>query len=227
MAPASAAPSAPEKPQRQNFASENDYVDAVIQFEVDKRLAEKAEEDRQARAKREYQERIDAAAERIKNAFKLVPDFEEVVGNSDLQLPQVIGTYLEESEMVAELSYYLAKNPDILVSLEKLSPHAQLVKIGKIESSLSPFEPRKEAPHDDKSSDATSNGKAAKAAPSTETDTGIDLSKPRSKPAPVFSPLDGTGSAGHSKDSKDMNVREAIEDYAKRNKANLGARKRH
>lgn len=225
LAPAKETPKDAEQPQRQNFGSEEAYVDAMIQWGVDKRLAEKAQEDQEAREKREYQARIDTAATRIRSAIELVPDFEDVVGKSDLQLPAAIGTYLEESEMVAELSYYIAKNPDVLVSLSKLSPHSQLVKIGKIESTLTPFEPRKEAQHDDTSSQETSSGKVAKTAPSAE--AGIDLSKPRSKAAPVITPLDGSGSAGVSKDSKDMNIRESIEDFAKRNKANFGARKRH
>ena len=214
----------PTEPNRANFANEAAYVDAMIQFHVDKRMAEKAEEDRKASEKRRFDERLETAKGRLMRAIEVVPDFEDVVMANDTTLSPEIGTYLEESEMVAELTYYFAKNPDVLASLEKLSPHSKLVKIGKIESTLSPFEP-KAAQNDTSSSNEQSNGKAAKPAPST--DTGIDLSKPRSKPAPVFSPLDGSGSAGHQVDSKDMNVREAIEDFAKRNRTNLNARKRH
>lgn len=217
-------PAAPAEPKRENFANEAAYVDAMIQFKVDERMAEKAEEDRQAGIRREAEKRLETAKSRILKAIDAQPDFEAVVGSVDTNLSPAIATYLEESEMVAEVSYYLAKNPEVLDSLLKLSPHSQLVKIGKIESTLSPFGSETTS-HDDTSSDATSNGKAAKAAPSKDTD--IDLSKPRSKAAPVFSPLDGTGSAGIDKDSKDMNIRESIEDFAKRNKVNLGARKRH
>jgi hypothetical protein len=225
VAPPVEKPSAPAKPERQNFASENDYVDAMIQYGVDQRLAEKAEEDRQARVKREQEQVMQAAKDRVTRAGELVPDFSDVVGAVDTEVPPAVAGYMQKSEMFAELAYHLAKNQDMLVSLAKLPPDEQLVKIGKIESTLSPFESRKETPHADTASDATSNGKAAKAAPSTDTD--IDLSKPRSKPAPVFAPLDSGGNAGVSKDSKDMNIRESIEDFAKRNRVNLGARKRH
>lgn len=226
-APQKAAPADAEPPQRDNFANEAAYVDAMIQWGVDKRLAEKAEEDRQARIERERSEMIAAAKTRIDRASELVPDFTDVVGAVDTEVPPAVAGYMQKSEMFAELAYHLAKTPALLVSLTKLPPDEQLVKIGKIESTLTPFEARKEPQHDATSSNATTNGKASKAAPSTETDTGIDLSKPRSKPAPVFTPLDGSGNAGHEKDSKDMNVREAIEDYAKRNRTNLNARKRH
>lgn len=224
-APEKSAPAAAEQPQRDNFANEAAYVDAMIQWGVDKRLAEKAEEDRVARAERTRNEVLAAAKGRIDRASEVVLDFAEVVGAVNTEVPPAVAGYMQKSEMFAELAYHLAKTPDLLVSLAKLPPDEQLVKIGKIESTLSPFEARKEPPHDDKSSDATPNGKAAKAEPST--DTGIDLSKPRSKPAPVFTPLEGSGSAGASKDSKDMNIRESIEDFAKRNRTNLNARKRH
>jgi hypothetical protein len=219
------APQAPEKPKRENFANEDEYVDAMIQYGVDERLREKAEADAEAEKKRKYDERINTAAERIQRAVKIVPDYEEVVGGAsgDTMLSPAISTYLEESELVAELTYYLAKNPDVLVSLLKLTPHSQLVKIGRIESTLTPFEP-KTAPNGDTPSKDTPNGQA-KPAPSA--DTGEAPSKPRGNAAPVITPLDGTGSAGISKDSRDMNIREHIEDYQKKNGLNLNLRKRH
>lgn len=223
MTPATAAPQEAAKPVRENFASEYEYVDAMIQYGVDQRLQQKAEEDAKASLDRRNAEILETAKGRIAKALELVPDYAEVTGAVDTEVPRAIAGYMQKSEMFAELGYHLAKNPELLVSLAKLPPDEQLVKIGKIESTLTPFEARKEP--ESKLNEAASDGKTAKVAPSN--DTGIDLSKPRSKPAPVITPLDGSGSAGASKDSKDMNVREAIEDYAKRNRANLGARKRH
>lgn len=225
LTPPAAAPQVPAKPVRENFSDEYQYVDAMIQYGVDERLRQKAEQDAQAALDRRNSEILETAKGRIAKAIELVPDYAEVTGAVDTEVPRAIAGYMQKSEMFAELGYHLAKNPELLVSLAKLPPDEQLVKIGKIESTLTPFEPRKEAQHDEKSSDTTSNGKGAKPVPSA--DTGIDLSKPRSKPAPVITPLDGSGVAGVSKDSKDMNIREAIEDYSKRNRLNLGVRKRH
>lgn len=221
--PPAEAPKEPQKPQRENFASEADYVDAMIQFGVDQRLKEKAEEDRLAREQRERDKMIETAKGRIARALELIPDYAEVTQAADVQVPPAIAGYMQKSEMFAELGYHLSKNPDILVSLAKLPVDEQLVKIGRIESTLMPFEP-KTAQNDSKSSTEAPNGQA-KPAPSADTD--IDLSKPRGKAAPVITPLDGTGSAGAQKDSKDMNIRETIEDWSKRQKVNLGMRKRH
>jgi len=218
------APKAPEKPQRADFQSEEEYVDAMIQFGVDQRLREKAAEDAKARAEREQAQLIEAAKGRIARALELVPDYAEVTGAVDLEVPPAIAGYMQKSDMFAELGYHLAKNSDLLVSLAKLPPDEQLVKIGKIESTLQPFEP-KVAQNDSRSSKEAPDGKAAKAAPSA--DTGNTPSKPRGNAAPVITPLDAAGSAGVTKDSKDMNIREAIEDFSKRNRVNLGMRKRH
>ncbi|WP_104656509.1 hypothetical protein [Ralstonia insidiosa] len=214
---------APEKPERQNFASESEYIDAMIQFGVDEALRKKQAEDAKAEAERRQAELLETAKSRISRAMKLVPDFAEVTNAADMEVPPVIAGYMQKSEMFAELGYHLAKNPDVLVSLSKLAPDEQLVKIGKIESTLQPFE-SKATRDGNKPSNESSNGQA-KPAPSV--DTGTPPSKPRGSAAPVITPLEGSGGAGVPKDSKDMNIREAIQEFSKRNQINLGARKRH
>jgi hypothetical protein len=219
----------PEKPQRQNFATDDEYLDAMIQFGVDQRLAEQREKDAKEAAEQARQKIMDAATSRMNRAMEIVPDYREVIEDADAIVPPAIANYMGKSEMIAELGYHFAKNPDVLVSLAKLPPDEQLVQIGKIESILSPFEPREgktAAQNDTTSSQEASNGKPHKAAPSADS-TGLDLSKPRGKAAPVITPLDATGSAGIQKDPADMNIRESIEDFSRRNRVNLGMRKRH
>ena len=122
--------------------------------------------------------------------------------------------------MFAELGYYLAKNPDVVVSLSKLKPALQLVQIGKIESTLKPFSEVTGKPKDG----ATPSKAVTEASKASET-TGISPSKARTT-APVIQPLNTTGTA-FEKDPVDMNIRETISDWQKRNNANLAARKRH
>lgn len=225
-APAPQKPAAPEKPKREDFADEYAYVDAMIQYGVDERLREKAAEDARTAAESARNAVLENAKQRIGRALELVPDYAEVTGAVDTEVPPAIAGYMQKSEMFAELGYHLAKNPDLLVSLAKLPPDEQLVKIGKIESTLTPFESKAESTtqNDSTSSKEAPNGQA-KPAPSADTDTS--LSKPRGKAPPVITPLEGTGSAGISKDPKDMNIREHIEDFSKKNNLNLHVRKRH
>lgn len=212
----------PAKPKREDFESESDYIDASIDWGVQEGLRKKAEAEAREAAERAQAQLVEAAKSRITKAIELVPDFAEVTSSIDQEVPPAVAGYMQKSELFAELGYHLAKNPELLVSLAKLPPDEQLVKIGKIESTLSPF--GSDAAHDgDKPSDTKQPNGQAKPAPSD--DTGTAPSKARST-APVITPLNGTGTA-HEKDPKDFNVREAISDYAKRNQVNFSLRKRH
>lgn len=220
LEPAKAEEKAPAKPKREDFQSESEYLDASIEWGVQEGLRKKAEQEAKEAAERAQAQLIEAAKQRIAKAMELVPDFADVTGKADVEVPPVVAGYMQKSELFAELGYHLAQNPELVVSLSKLQPDEQLVKIGKIESTLTPFGSKE--PHGDKPSETKPNGQA-KPAPSD--DTGIAPSKARST-APVFTPLNSTGTA-HEKDSKDFNVREAISDYAKRNQVNFSLRKRH
>lgn len=219
------APKTQAKPDRKDFANESDFLDAMIDFGVSQRLAAQREQEAKEAAERAQAAIVESARERVQRAAALVPDYLEVIGSSDLEVPPAVAGYMQKSEMLAELGYHLAKNPELAVSLAKLAPDEQLVKIGKIESTLQPFGSTTSVQHDTTSSQQQPNGKPAAPAPS-ET-TGAAPSKARGNAAPVITPLEGTGSAGVQKDPADMNIRETIQDWSRRNKANLGARRRH
>jgi len=210
------------KPDRQNFGTETEYVEALTDWKVDQKLMEQAAKQAQEEAERAQAEMVAAAKARIAKAKELVPDFEKVMQSlaekeGDLHLPIVFG-YMQESEMFAELGYYFGNHPAELVSLAKLKPALQLVQIGKIESTLQPFS--KEKPKDG----ATPSKAVPEAIKASET-TGLTPSKARNT-APVIQPLSTVG-ATVEKDPVDMNIRETISDWQKRNNANLAMRKRH
>ncbi len=209
-----------QKPDRANFASETDYLDAMIEWGVETRLQKEREEAKKREAEERYQQALATAKARINKAMELVPDYADVVGSVDTVVPAVVASYMQKSELFAELGYHLAKNPELLASIAKLEPDEQLVTIGKIESKLSPFGSGSARTKDDKTS-STSNGKPVKDLSSHQ--TGEGQSKPR---APVITPLNSTG-ASADKDFSEMNIREAIADYAKKRQVNLNLRKRH
>ncbi len=223
------AAAAPVKPQRQNFATEGEFLDAMIQWGVDQRLAEQREREAKEAQERRQAEIVQTAQSRIARAREIVPDFDEVVGGADMEVPPVVAGYMQKSEMFAELGYHLAKNPDVLVSLTKLAPDEQLVKIGRIESTLQPFEPKAKpgADNDTTSRQSQTNGKPSSAAPSDTATGAASPSKARGNAAPVITPLDGAGSAGFAKDASDMNIRETIQDWSRKNRVNFDVRKRH
>jgi len=158
----------------------------------------------------------------------VVPDFEKVTKSIDAEVPPDVAAYMQESEMFAELGYHLAKNPKILADLAKMDPRRQLVTIGKIESTLKPFEAKKPAAKDEDgakpSGKESTNGQQRAAAPSE--DTGAIPSRARDT-APVIRPLNGSGASPAEVAPEDMNIRETIHSWEKKHSANFGLRKRH
>ena len=211
---------APAKPDRQNFATETEYIDAMIKFGVAEGLREQAAKQAKEAQDRAFAEMEAAAKQRISDAIKIVPDFVDVTGAADVEVPPAVAGYMQESPMFAELGYYLAKNPDVVVSLSKLKPALQLVQIGKIESTLKPF-----SEVTGKQKDGATPSKAVTEASKASETTGITPSKARTT-APVIQPLNTTGTA-FEKDEADMGIREVISDWTKKNGTNLTARKRH
>lgn len=219
------------KPKREDFQSDQAYWDAYVDWraerKADAKIKEQRARDAAAATERQQAEILETASQRIGRARDLVPDFAEVTGAIDAEVPPVVAGYMQKSEMFAELGYHLAKNPELLARISKLPPDEQLVTIGKIEGTLKPFEPRgsKAATTDGaKPSSTVANGNAShEAAPS---ETGSTPSRARSS-APVITPLNGSSGAAVAKDPGDMNIRETIADWQKRNRANLGLRKRH
>lgn len=204
------------KPDRKDFPDDVAYVEALTDYKAEQQFAKfKAEQAAEA-AERRQQEMIATASERIAKARELVPDFDDLVGGADIQVPGVVMGYMQRSEMLAELSYHFAQNPDELVALSKLQPDEQLVRVGKIEAKLAPFAKR-------------TNG----ATPSTDDevktkssdDTGTLPSKART--APVITPLSSSGAAQVNKLETEMNPRELIQAWAKAHKVDFSRRKRH
>jgi hypothetical protein len=206
-----------ERPDRINFSTDSEYIDAMIQFGIDTRLKERAEAEAKQAAQRAQEQLIETAKSRIAKAIELVPDYEQVVDDANILVPNAIAGYMQKSELFAEIAYHLAKNPDILTALSKIPPDEQLVKLGKIEANLKPF--------GSKDDDKKSSQQDDQIARSSKDTTDLSPSKAR-KDAPVITPLNGTGAAGMNSHD-DINIRDAISSFAKKNQVNFNLRKRH
>lgn len=131
----------PEKaqaPKPEDFKTVAEYTDALVSFRVaEERAKEKAEEAKQ-RADQEKAERERAFGKRIATAQAKYDDFEEVVkslAGTDLEkVPLDVTEYIQESDQGAELLYHLAKHPDELDRLRKLSPRRFIAELGKLET---------------------------------------------------------------------------------------------
>jgi hypothetical protein len=131
-----AAGSDPDEPNPGDFKTVGEYTRALVKYE-----ARKAGETGKANAEQsKQQERAnEVVGEFVKRqeAFKAAtPDYEDVVGGTELIIPNIAMQYLIESDVGPQLGYYLAKNPDEVTRLQKLSPSRCLAELGKLETKL-------------------------------------------------------------------------------------------
>jgi hypothetical protein len=221
-------------PERKDFDTDQAYQDAVVEFKVDQRFKVQQAEENKRREEARQHEIVRHASARIERATELVPDFKEVTGAVDLEVPPMVASYMQESDMFAELGYYFAKDAlegghaleDIQKMTEGLDRRTaayekalakQLVAIGKIESTLQPFAPAKAA---NGAKPSQTNGDE----PSPE--TGSAPSKPRVQ-APIIRPLNTGSAAQVTKDEADMTGSQVVRTWERKHKVNLTARKRH
>jgi hypothetical protein len=134
------APEAPKEPKPEDFTTVGEYTDALVAYRVEQRFAaEKANEARQREAEekaareREFGKRLNASREKH-------DDFDQVlqsIANTDLdRVHSDVTEYIQESDTGPELLYHLAKNPDVLDRLRKLSPRRFIAELGKLETKL-------------------------------------------------------------------------------------------
>ena len=123
-------------PKPEDFKTVGEYTRALVKYEATqagKQSQRTAAEQRQAE---QGMALINAHVERQEAFKKTAPDYEDVVGSADLEVPQVGMQYLIESEMGPQLAYHLAKHPDEVTRLQKLSPSKVLAELGKLEARL-------------------------------------------------------------------------------------------
>jgi hypothetical protein len=135
-APALAKPD-PEKyyDDKRNFRA-FEYAEALAEYSAKKAV----EDDRKAQEK-VAQERIAEQqkaefTKRIAKAQEKYPDWQKVVGSSDLQLQTQALQYLSESEYGTDLAYFLAKNRDIAEKIKAMPAIRAIAELGKLETSF-------------------------------------------------------------------------------------------
>lgn len=193
-------------PKAEDFATVAEFTEALTDYKVAKKF-----EAEKARLEKERQDAENAVRERafaaqVAAAKSEFDDFDEVMGSiagTDMDRVHTdVIEYLKESDHGARLMYTLAKTPETLDRLRKLSPRRFIAELGKLETKW------------DKQPEPTK-----KLSEVAENTTPPAVSK---APAPI-QPLDGKGSAVE-KDPAKMNFQE-LRDYERRREAEMRARR--
>lgn len=109
--------------------------------DTEKRLTQERE-----RAALEDQQRMkDAWSEAVEDARDRMPDFDQVV-TKDTPIHARAAPYIVESDLGAEIAYWLGKNPNearALFNKFESAPNQALIELGRIEARLSAPEPQR------------------------------------------------------------------------------------
>lgn len=134
------------QPKPEDFTTVAEYTDALTDWKVDKKFAEREQQQAADKARAEAEAATKAFQTRLAAAIKEIPDYQEVIDGSDAIAKHHILNYLIESDIGPTLQYHLAKNPDVLDRLNQLSPIKAIAELGKLETKLEkPVEPKAEA----------------------------------------------------------------------------------
>jgi hypothetical protein len=109
---------------------------AVAEFQ--KKQVEEAQKAEAARAEA-------AAKARVAEFAKGHPDYAEVMSGADVQTHSAVLQYMAGSEHIAEIAYYLAKNPDYVERINKQNPLKAIAEIGKLELTFEKPKPEPKA----------------------------------------------------------------------------------
>lgn len=131
-----------EKPKREAFDSDEEFVEALTDWKIDSKLKASQEEVTKTVSDREEKDAItevynnlDAMVESGKEKYE---DFAEKVFDKALSIsPDMTEIILDsDTEVSVEIMYYLASNPDESAEIAKMSKEKAARMIGKIEAKL-------------------------------------------------------------------------------------------
>lgn len=128
------------KPTKADFQDDEAYFEALADYKAEQKVQQfsqqtQAERAQEAEAK-QTATRFDLYRERVTQSAEAMPDYQEVVGQSDVPAaPHVLESILD-SDVGPQLAYHLAKNPDVAERLNDMTPVQAARELGRLEAQL-------------------------------------------------------------------------------------------
>ncbi len=135
----------PKEPKAEDFKTVGEYAEALAEYKVEKKFAEREAKQAQERQEAAARAAQDALNKRIAATVKELPDYAEVIADSDLDIPPHMAVYIAESPIGPKLGYHFAKHPEDFDRINALSPIRAIAELGKLEDRLDKKPEAKEA----------------------------------------------------------------------------------
>lgn len=127
------APEAAAKPTSDQFDDYDAYIEALTDWKVEQKTRDVAVK---ATENAETMHRQANWDDRQIAAIAILPDYNDVVGSSEVRILDHVQDAVMESERGPELVYQMAKNPALADQLNKMSPSRAALELGRLEASL-------------------------------------------------------------------------------------------
>jgi hypothetical protein len=123
-----------EKPQPHQFTDAFEYAEALSEWSAEQALLNRDKQEAERRANDERQKMLNDWQKRLDAAKSDLPDYEDMVASSDVQVSDAVRDAILESDVGPRILYHLAENPEIAEKLNAGSMISALRQIGKLEA---------------------------------------------------------------------------------------------
>ena len=136
------------EPRQENFDDYQKYLDAKMDYKVSQAKAIWDRDQANKEADRNRQSKMASMEDKIRSGFEKYSDFEEVVFDPSAPITQMVAEILAESEMPAEVAYYLGKNKAEGLKIARMTPIQAAREITRIEDRIkaTPVPPQPKIP---------------------------------------------------------------------------------
>lgn len=124
------------KPELSQFKDVAEYEKAIEHYTADKVRREDAAKVETEKRTKEAAETAKAWNKRLAETKAEMPDYDEVVGGSEVKVSDQVRDAIVESEIGPKILYHLAKSPDVADKISEMTVGRALKEIGKLEVQL-------------------------------------------------------------------------------------------
>lgn len=135
----------PKPPKKDDFESYDAYVEALTEYKADVKTTQalnkfRVEQQETAKAQQEQEQAAKVQTTwqtRLQETTARISDFREVMDSvADRPIAKHVIEIVKESDVGPDIAYHLAKNEDLALRLNSMSPIAAAREIGRLEATL-------------------------------------------------------------------------------------------
>jgi len=124
------------KPQRYEYASDEDFVEAMTDYKLQQVQRQHMTQQQLAQQERARSQMQQEFSRKAIEAAKAYPDFIEAIEEADAQVAPHVEAAIYASDKSADIAYFFAKNPDELERINALHPVKAAMEIARIEAKV-------------------------------------------------------------------------------------------